>query len=1042
MFLGGGKGLAKACNVRRMTQTTIAKSFVLCHLVLVFLDSSAVTLSFDGGDVAPVRSGKVSFVEGLSGQAVHLGRDSFLEYSTSIPGFMTPTSGTFMAWFRYDRTFDSCSGYRDRDRAENGDVQWVVHSGHGMRTLFASDLSRSFIGAGVFLIGKIGPMTASSYWSQRVLGGEWHFLAASYDARSGAAMIFADGMMVNSNTFAKVSVPFAKTFTLGSGAGRLGLEGSMDEICFLPTALGEEDFRKEYLKHQPIRYELHDWSVGAGETKAFRFRVRNESAEKVEKTLKFSNGAAVALSLAPNELKEFTVDVKGGKPGLFTLWLNEGEPDARQFECMCLGEKPRTTRNARKTLIGEYDCTKEYPRDYVALCASEVVTNGSLAYLESRDYRTAIPLSAYRFKIRRQGKPHIVELDYPDDKVRNFIFGVYSEKWARLYTKTIDCAGVMTGIDYPLSMKIQTKNLVFWPDSESVSVVVQNYMNAGGWRQPPMAKSKYGEHPAACAAVRIYELDGLPPGPVQGMSDRTRSVAVWDEDPTMDADLTFGKSFDHDRADLEFWRVKWQRTIDYMRWNSMDSWVIKVVNYNGDATAMDATMPEAALPWNSLSYNNGRCRGWAELGADMLCRAGMGFWVRINHRNTNGWFTQLGGGDTKDSKMPDIRDPAVRKAYLRLVAAYRDKFGKFPGFRGITLNEACPIYFKGGEDDTVAFARELAETLRASGGNAEIQIWVRSGHYSRDWTVKFEEWDAERGFGECGVDIRRLSAIPGVRVVPCTTPDFARVRKDNAIDLEYLQDSPSWVRLMRENGVDCINVFRHSNFEIYPSMGYIEAGATPWKSELWLPTFHMMTGEKDFQSYPTPLARPPYTLDSVASLIADCDLQDLLHGWWGLVESGENDEWRRFYGQFRQIPRGRYALAKGLEDPVCVRTGAEGHYLVNREPYPVKMEYIVDGKTETLILRHHEIRFVKGRGANGAVDVKWAKIPTAEKATHLANLERLETAAKADSKNTALVRAAKEARAAFDEGRFHQFRALFHLAEVRRVFHPEAFPKK
>jgi hypothetical protein len=43
---------------------------------------------------------------------------------------------------------------------------------------------------------------------------------------------------------------------------------------------------------------------------------------------------------------------------------------------------------------------------------------------------------------------------------------------------------------------------------------------------------------------------------------------------------------------------------------------------------------------------------------------------------------------------------------------------------------------------------------------------------------------------------------------------------------------------------------------------------------------------------------------------------------------------------------------------------------------------------------------------------------------------------------TALVRAAKEARAAFDEGRFHQFRALFHLAEVRRVFHPEAFPKK
>ena len=159
------------------------------------------------------------------------------------------------------------------------------------------------------------------------------------------------------------------------------------------------------------------------------------------------------------------------------------------------------------------------------------------------------------------------------------------------------------------------------------------------------------------------------------------------------------------------------------------------------------------------------------------------------------------------------------------------------------------------------------------------------------------------------------------------------------------------------------------------------------------------------------------------------------------MEMGEHDEWCRFYGQFRQIPRGRYALAKGPDDPVCVRSGAEGHYLVNREPYPVKIEYVVDGKTETLILRQHEIRFVKGRGANGAVEVKSAKIPTAERATHLANLEKLEAAAKADEKNATLARAAKEARTAFYEGRFRQFRALFHLGVVRKVFSPELFSK-
>lgn len=1033
----------------------------VCAVGLVLLAACAVqaeTLSFDGGEEpAPVKSEKVAFVKGLSGRAAHLGRDSFLEYPTAIPEFMTPTSGTFMAWFRHDRTIPSSHAWRDRNRDGDGDLPLIMDCGEWQRNLFAS--GRSSIGAGILCRGEITSIPGpGNYWGRRVLGGEWHFLAISYDSNAGRVLWHADGMVMSTNVIdGWRRASFGKTFTLGSGGGRLGFEGSIDEVRFLPVALGEDDFRREYLKYQPVRYELHDWSVGEGETKSFRFRARNESDRAVEKTIRFSNGAAVALSLAPDELKEFTVDVKGGKPGLFTLWLNEGEPDARQFECMCLAKDtggPRSCAAAadgdvrppsgKKTLIGEYDCTKTYPTDRVALCASEVVTNGALAYLESRDYRTAIPLSAYRFRIRHQGRPHIVELDYPDDKIRSFVFGVYSEKWGRLLTKTIDCAGVMTGIDYPLSMEMQTKQLVFWPDSETVSVVVQNYKNKGGYRVPPMQKSESGEHPAACAAVRMYEMDSLEPGPVQGMSVGKRTVAVWDEDPTIDADLTFGKSFDHDRADLEFWRVKWQRTIDYMRWNSMDSWVIKVVNYNGDATAMDATMPEAALPWDGISYNNGRCRGWAELGADMLCRAKMGFWVRINHRDRTGWFTRLGGAapDGGEKKCLDLRNPAVRKAYLRLVAAYRDKFGRFPGFRGIMLNEELPVFHPGGQDEMESFARELAATIREKGGNAEVQVWVSAliGFLDAKWS----DWDAEKRLLDAGIDARALSGIPGIRVVPYLRPDDYRHRMGKTVstDEPYLYSSPSWIDFVRDSGIDCINVARMSNFEIYPHMGIWEDAVNPWKSELWLPTFNIVDWSKDFQCYATPHARPPYTLDSVVSLIADIDVQDFLTGFWGIVESGEHDEWRRFYGQFRQIPRGRYELAKGPDDPVAVRSGAEGHYLVNREPYPVKVEYVVDGNLETLILRRHEIRFVKGHGANGAVEVKSTKIPTAERAAHLESLEKLEAAAKADEKNATLARAAKEARAAFDEGRFHQFRALFLLGEVRKVFHPEVFTNK
>ena len=1066
----------------------LAISIISCFHV--FTVACSATLSFDGGDPAPLKSEKVDVVKGISGNAVHLGLDSFLEYSSSLPDFMTSTAGTFKAWFKYDKTYDktfpSANNYRDRDISEDLKLQWIPNSGFFQRRLFVVGGNFNFVGAGVSIEGNFAASRVEDYVLRRLLGGEWHFIAVTYDFEKKRTMWQMDGV-----TLKDVKIPdgykmyIEKTFTIGCGGGKPGLEGTIDEVGILPFALDDDVLREEYLKYQPIRYELQDWSVGEGETKKFRFRARNESAVKVNKKIRFSNGATVELSLAPNELKEFTVDVKGGKPGLFTLWLNEGELDARQFECICLGDEPRNTRNTRKTLIGEYDCTKEYPRDRVSVCASEVVTNGNLVYRESREVGWAAPLALYRFKIRHQGKPHMVEVDYPDDKVRTFVASVTPEKWGRIYTHSTDCAGFITGIDYPLSMKMQTKGFVFWPDSDKVALVLQNYIG----------DKLRGEHSAAAAAVRIYEMDALPPGPVQGASPNMRSVATWDEDPTIDSDLVAANSWNYKRADLEFWRIKWQRIIDYMRWNSMDSWVIKVAAYNGDSTGMYATIPEAALPWDTFETSSGRCRGWSELGADMLCRAGMGFWVHINHRDTTGWFSCLGGSDPsvkvllgdrygKNTQTPNILRPEVRAAYLRLVAAYRDKFAAYPGFRGLAMNEHLPPTFGSidyGYDDftidafrretgmdvpaadakgryeyltsdperkakwiewrcrkTEEFAKELGAAIREKGGDAEVQIWMSPMLYCQNGTLKLEKWDADAVFRETGVDAAALSRIPGIRIVPVARPDYSRVA-GMLSDEPYFPDSPSWVSLLQNCGLDCINVFRHSNLELW--FGSWGARGRAFSDGLWRPAGNNVAFQDTFCSFSTPHAAPPYTLDSVASLIADADVQDFLTGWWGFMEMGEHDEWCRFYGQFRQIPRGRYALAKGSNDPVCVRSGAEGHYLVNREPYPVKIEYAVDGKPETLILRHHEIRFVKGRGANGAVEVNWAKIPTAEKAKHLANLEKLEAAAKADANKSTLVRAAKEARAAFDDGRFHQFRALFHIGAVRKLMHPEIYGK-
>jgi hypothetical protein len=82
-----------------------------------------VVLSFDGdgGEPSPLKAEKVEIVKGLSGGAAHFGRDSVLEYKADMPGFLTPTSGTFRTWIRQDDTMAVAwlqAAEQENDRAQ------------------------------------------------------------------------------------------------------------------------------------------------------------------------------------------------------------------------------------------------------------------------------------------------------------------------------------------------------------------------------------------------------------------------------------------------------------------------------------------------------------------------------------------------------------------------------------------------------------------------------------------------------------------------------------------------------------------------------------------------------------------------------------------------------------------------------------------------------------------------------------------------------------------------------------------------------------
>ena len=42
-----------------------------------------------------------------------------------------------------------------------------------------------------------------------------------------------------------------------------------------------------------------------------------------------------------------------------------------------------------------------------------------------------------------------------------------------------------------------------------------------------------------------------------------RTVGIWEEDPTMDAGLAFSQCVNYKQCDLDFWRIKWERVIEY-----------------------------------------------------------------------------------------------------------------------------------------------------------------------------------------------------------------------------------------------------------------------------------------------------------------------------------------------------------------------------------------------------------------------------------------------------------------------------------------------
>ena len=143
-------------------------------------------------------------------------------------------------------------------------------------------------------------------------------------------------------------------------------------------------------------------------------------------------------------------------------------------------------QKSSQKLVAEFDCTKEYPTDtYFSHGKIQVSASSAGRYREAE----AVPLSrfGYRFRAEHIGKPYLAVVRYPDDKRRYMCM-----MDGTTYDMTI---GVFTGVNQPLSGKMQEIRKIFWPRWNDCSIAFMTWSN--------------GE-PAAVSDIKIYELEGLP----------------------------------------------------------------------------------------------------------------------------------------------------------------------------------------------------------------------------------------------------------------------------------------------------------------------------------------------------------------------------------------------------------------------------------------------------------------------------------------------------------------------------------------------------
>ncbi|MFA6291717.1 MAG: hypothetical protein WC637_08045, partial [Victivallales bacterium] len=496
------------------------------------------------------------------------------------------------------------------------------------------------------------------------------------------------------------------------------------------------------------------------------------------------------------------VEIPCGREGSFSIsYVCDGRPIAVgeltpvSYHVVDTKLVQRPGEEAKKTLLQEIDCVKENP-SYSGGGATRIITKPLGAYRESGDVSwyghmnsTDPSWFAYNFTVPEEGKPYLIEIDYPDDALRVFCLSVREAK-ASSYPTT---GGVDSGGEFSLSNKMQTHSILFWPRSRELRLLAINATN--GLR-------------AAISRIRIYQFDnGLPV--LKTPTEGGRSFGNWYEEGTSFLAMYGGPNFRSTGIDEYLVCAdRWANSVSYMGGDTI--WPTLCVyqfglypsRYNISFTGPFSTDLAEIILLKCEKYGmktvfdfhpEGRELGWPpEKGGDP---------ADSYLRNKNGELGKTEGGCPRNNPI----HPRTRTWYLGLIDEFVQRYKHSPSFKGISLRESswvntCFNNFHSldwGYDDYTVGEFEKETGVRIPGDNKDAKRfeqryqWIMANAKEKwitwrcqkinglyrdivtlvkkarpDLTVYTNCYGGDpKSSSEAGVDLQQLSKIDGLVIV-------------------------------------------------------------------------------------------------------------------------------------------------------------------------------------------------------------------------------------------------------------------------------------